>query len=121
MDLQHIINWLTALHLNTDVKNEASYDIEIILKMLIQYKKEQALQLQQTGVSGSAWIEVLSDHEITEYSKKLEPIWIVLEEDKTKTPILCQPDGHDNYYGSDDIIYHYCDISHFMKIQRPVF
>lgn len=84
-------------------------------------KKARALQLQQTGVSGSAWIEVLSDHEITEYSKKLEPIWIVLEEDESKIPILCQPDGHDNYYGSDDIIYHYCDISHFMKIQRPVF
>ena len=80
-----------------------------------------ALQLQQNGVSGSAWIEVLSDNEITEYSKKLEPIWVILEEDETKTPILCQPDGHDNYYGSDDIIYHYCDISHFMKIQRPIF
>ena len=81
----------------------------------------KALQLQQTGVSGTAWIEVLSGHEITEYSKKLEPIWVILEEDETKTPILCQPDGHDNYYGSDDIIYNYCDISHFMKIQRPVF
>ena len=84
-------------------------------------KRNQALQLLQTDVSGSAWIEVLSDHEITEYSKKLEPIWVILEEDETKTPILCQPDGHDNYYGSDDIIYHYCDISHFMKIQRPIF
>lgn len=95
--------------------------INAMEKYLESYKQDQALQLQQTGVSGSAWIEVLSDHEITEYSKKLEPIWVILEEDKTKTPILCQPDGQDNYYGSDDIIYHYCDISHFMKIQRPVF
>ena len=91
---------------------------DLIETLLTEY---QALQLQQTGVSSSAWIEVLSDHEITEYSKKLEPIWIILEEDENKTPILCQPDGYDNYYGSDDIIYHYCDISHFMKIQRPVF
>lgn len=99
-----------------------SHDIEQTADRITElYKETQALQLQQTGVSGCAWIEVLSDHEITEYSKKLEPIWIVLEEDETKTPILCQPDGHDNYYGSDDIIYHYCDISHFMKIQRPVF
>ena len=89
------------------------------LEMLAELN--QALQLLQTDVSGSAWIEVLSDHEITEYSKKLEPIWVILEEDETKTPILCQPDGHDNYYGSDDIIHHYCDISHFMKIQRPIF
>ena len=55
MDLQHIINCLTALHLNTDKKNEASFDIENILIMLLQYKKEQALQLQQTGVSGSIY------------------------------------------------------------------
>ena len=67
------------------------------------------------------WIEVLSDHEITEYSKNLEPIWIILEDDEFKIPILAQPDGNDNYYGEDDVIYHYCDISHFMKIQRPVF
>ena len=95
------------------------YDRENLIKDIC--KELQNLQLLQTGVSGCAWIEVLSDHEISEHSKKLEPIWIVLEEDETKTPILCQPDGHDNYYGSDDIIYHYCDISHFMKIQRPVF
>ena len=43
MDLQHIINCLTALQLNTDKKNEASFDIENILIMLLQYKKEQAL------------------------------------------------------------------------------
>ncbi len=97
-------------HIETDIAN-----------IIAIAEKHIALQLQQGGVSGSVWIEVLSDHEITEYSKKLEPIWIILEEDETKTPILCQPDGHDNYYGSDDIIYHYCDISHFMKIQRPVF
>ena len=53
MDLQHIINCLSALHLNIDKKNEASFEIEEILKMLIQYKKDQALQLQQTGVSSS--------------------------------------------------------------------
>ena len=77
--------------------------------------------LNKTDVMVSAWIEVLSDHEITEYSKNLEPIWIILEEDEFKIPILAQPDGSDNYYGEDDVIYHYCDISHFMKIQRPVF
>ena len=53
MDLQHIINCLLALHLNIDKKNEASFEIENILKMLFQYKKEQALQLQQTGVMRS--------------------------------------------------------------------
>ena len=52
MDLQHIINCLTAIHFKTDKKNEASFDIENILKMLLQYKQDQALQLQQTGVSG---------------------------------------------------------------------
>ena len=67
------------------------------------------------------WIEVLSDHEITEYSKNLEPIWIILEEDEHKIPILAQPDGYDNYHGEDDCVYHYCDISHFMKIERPKF
>lgn len=60
MDLQHIINCLTALHLNTDKKNEASFDIENILIMLLQYKKEQALQLQQTGVS-TCFLEDVTD------------------------------------------------------------
>jgi hypothetical protein len=50
MDLQHIINCLLALHLNLDKKNEASFEVEEILNMLIHYKQEQALQLQQTGV-----------------------------------------------------------------------
>ena len=77
--------------------------------------------LNKTDVMVSAWIEVLSDHEITEYSKNLEPIWIILEDDEFKIPILAQPDGNDDYYGEDGVIYHYCDISHFMKIQRPVF
>ena len=83
--------------------------------------KSQAEQLPQDAVMVSAWIEVLSDHEITEYSKNLEPIWIILEDDEFKIPILAQPDGNDDYYGEDGVIYHYCDISHFMKIQRPVF
>ena len=77
--------------------------------------------LNKTDVMVSAWIEVLSDHEITEYSKNLEPIWIILEEDEHKIPILAQPDGYDNYHGEDDCVYHYCDISHFMKIERPKF
>ena len=84
-------------------------------------KETQTPQLPQNAVMVSAWIEVLSDHEITEYSKNLEPIWIILEDDEFKIPILAQPDGNDNYYGEDDVNYHYCDISHFMKIQRPVF
>jgi hypothetical protein len=84
-------------------------------------EKDQNKALNKTDVMVSAWIEVLSDHEITEYSKNLEPIWIILEEDEFKIPILAQPDGNDNYYGEDDVIYNYCDISHFMKIQRPVF
>lgn len=102
------------------IKNPNSNKVADFVNKYIS-DNNQALQLQQGGVSGNAWIEVLSDHEISEHSKKLEPIWIILEEDEIKRPILCQPDGHDNYYGSDDIIYHYCDISHFMKIQRPVF
>jgi hypothetical protein len=77
--------------------------------------------LNKTDVMVSAWMEVFSDHEITEHSKNLEPIWIILEEDEFKIPILAQPDGSDNYYGEDDFIYHYCDISHFMKIKRPLF
>ena len=84
-------------------------------------KQTQNPQLPQNAVMVSAWIEVLSDHEITEYSKNLEPIWIILEEDEHKIPILAQPDGYDNYHGEDDCVYHYCDISHFMKIERPKF
>ena len=84
-------------------------------------KQTQSPQLPQNAVMVSAWIEVLSDHEITEYSKNLEPIWIILEDDEFKIPILAQPDGNDDYYGEDGVIYHYCDISHFMKIQRPFF
>ena len=84
-------------------------------------KQTQNPQLPQDAVMVSAWIEVLSDHEITEYSKNLEPIWIILEEDEHKIPILAQPDGYDNYHGEDDCVYHYCDISHFMKIERPKF
>ena len=84
-------------------------------------KQAKNPQLSQNAVMVSAWIEVLSDHEITEYSKNLEPIWIILEDDEFKIPILAQPDGNDDYYGEDAVIYHYCDISHFMKIQRPVF
>lgn len=67
------------------------------------------------------WIEVFSDHELSEYSRQLKPIWIILEDDETKTPILAQPDGDDNYFGEDDNTYHYCDISHFMKIEKPKF
>ena len=81
----------------------------------------QNQQSCQMAVMVSAWIEVLSDHEITEYSKNLEPIWIILEDDEFKIPILAQPNGNDDYYGEDGVIYHYCDISHFMKIQRPIF
>ena len=84
-------------------------------------KQTQNPQLPQNAVMVSAWIEVLSDHEITEYSKNLEPIWIILEDDEFKIPVLAQPEGNDDYYGEDGVIYHYCDISHFMKIQRPVF
>lgn len=91
------------------------------IKALKIAEKDQTLQLHKTNVSGSAWIKVLSDHEITEYSKNLDPIWIILEEDETQTPILAQPDGDDDFHGEDGIIYHYCDISHFMKIDRPVF
>jgi ADP-ribose pyrophosphatase YjhB (NUDIX family) len=87
---------------------------------LNEEKKENATS-DQTGAMNGDWIEVISDHEITEHSKNLEPIWIILEDDEFKIPILAQPDGHDNYYGADDAVYHYCNISHFMKIQRPVF
>ena len=69
-------------------------------------KQTQNPQLPQNAVMVSAWIEVLSDHEITEYSKNLEPIWIILEDDEFKIPILAQPDGNDDYYGVDGVIYH---------------
>jgi hypothetical protein len=75
----------------------------------------------KSDVSGSAWIQVLSDHEITDYSKTLNPIWVILEMDDDKKAIIAQPDGNDDYYGEDGIIYHYCDIAYFMKIERPVF
>lgn len=87
----------------------------------LENKQSKALQLHKTQVSGSAWIEVLSDHELTDYAEQLKPIWIILEDDGTKTPILVQPNGNDDFHGEDDNIYHYCDISHFMKIERPVF
>ena len=95
--------------------------------------KEEILLIREVEINGdfirpytlsgiennNEWIVVLSDFELTEYSKKLEPIWIILEEDDTKIPILVQPDGNDNYYSTDDIIYHYAEISHFMKIKKP--
>lgn len=115
MDIEKFINENTMLNeMPAQLFNKSR-----LIQLLDKYAK--ALQLQQTGVSGSAWIEVLSDHELSEYAEKLEPIWIILEDDEDKKPILAQPDGDDNFYGDDGNIYHYCDISHFMKIERPVF
>jgi len=115
MDIITFINSLTNEDLNRIRNSKSDAEARRLLR------EHQALKLQQTGVMVSAWIEVVSDHEITEYSKNLEPIWIILEDDEFKIPILAQPNGNDDYYGEDDVIYHYCDISHFMKIQRPVF
>lgn len=67
------------------------------------------------------WITVFSDHELSEVAKLLNPMWIILEDDETKTPILVQPDGHDNFIAPDEIIYHYCDIAYFQPVVAPVF
>lgn len=100
-------------------QNALSKEEKLLIRE-VEIDKDFIRPISLNGIdNNNGWIQVISDFELTEYSQKLEPIWILLEDDDNKISILVQPDVNDNYYSPDDIIYHYADISHFMKIIKP--